>query len=381
MPDSLTARLDRWAREHAGRLDVVLAGSGWLLFGLPSALVAGLPGIALATAAILPLAVRRRYPVAVLGWSIAAFVLQLVVLPVPLPANIAQAFAVYTVAAHVTSLTVRVGALIVAVGGCLAGGLRWSTPPAYLANAIGTAAFLAAFTTLIWTVGNLVRGREINRHRLREATVRLERVAAAREIHDIVAHSLTVVIVQTNGAEYTAAHAESWDRADAAAVLATIGRTARSALAEVRVVIDVLRDADPDEHPEVRVAELRQLVDSVQAAGLRVVLDAEPGAFERLPAAVRFALLRVVREALTNVLKHAGENASAHVTFEQTRQKVRVRVTDDGLGHNENAGSAGRGLGGMRERVRAVGGELSSGPLPGGGFAVDAEIPLPGGNR
>ncbi|HEX8866395.1 MAG TPA: histidine kinase, partial [Lentzea sp.] len=311
--DSLTARLDRWSRENPTRLDVVLAGSGWLLFALTSAWFAGVTGLALATATIAPLAVRRRYPAAVLACSIAAFAVQLLVLPIPLPANIAQAFAVYTVAAHVTSLGVRLCALGVAVCGCLAGSLRWSTPPAYLANALGTAAFLAAFTVLIWTVGNLVRGREINRRLLRGFVAQQERVAAAREIHDIVAHSLTVVIVQTNGAEYAATHAEPWDRADAAAVLATIGQTARSALAEVREVIDVLRDSDPGEHPEARVgaAELRQLVDSVQTAGLSVVLDVAPDAFDRLPAPVRFALVRVVREALTNVLKHAGEDASA----------------------------------------------------------------------
>jgi signal transduction histidine kinase len=356
---------------------VILAGAGWLLFGLTSALVAGWPGLVLATATILPLAVRRRRPVAVLVWVTATFAVQLVALPVPLPANVAQAFAVYTVAAHVTSLWVRLCALGVAVAGCLAGALRWSTPPAYLVNALGTAAFLAAFTTVIWTVGNLVRGREINRHLLREAAAQRERVSAAREIHDVVANSLAVVIVQTTGAEYAAAHAESWDRAEAAAVLATIGRTARSALAEVRGVIDVLRDSD--EQARVGVADLRQLVDSVQAAGLRVGVDIEPGPFDDLPAPVRFAVLRVVREALTNVLKHAGEDASAHVTIEQTPQEVRVRVTDDGLG--TNSGSAGRGLDGMRERVSAIGGELSAGPLPGSGFAVGATIPLTGGHR
>jgi signal transduction histidine kinase len=373
--DSLTARLDRWSREHPGRLDVVLAGSGWLLFGLTSALVAGLPGLALATAAILPLAVRRRYPIAVLSCSIAVFAVQLLVLPVPLPANVAQAFTVYTVAAHVTSSWVRLGTLAVAVGGCLAGGLRWSTPPAYLANAVGTAAFLAAFTTLIWTVGNLVRGREINRRELKAFVAQRERVSAAREIHDVVANSLTVVIVQTNGAEYAATHAETWDRADAAAVLATIGQTARSALAEVRGVIDVLRDSDP--HARVGVAELRQLVDSVRTAGLRVDLEWEPGTFDHLPAPVRFALLRIVREALTNVLKHAGEDASAQVIFQQTPQEVRVRVTDDGVGHHGH--TTGSGLAGMRERLRALGGELSAGPRPGGGFAVDAAVPLGGG--
>ena len=132
--------------------------------------------------------------------------------------------------------------------------------------------------------------------RLEESRVQRERFAAqqqrvsvAREIHDVVAHSLTVVIVQADGAEYAAEHAQPWDRTDAGKVLATIGRTARSALTEVRSVIDVLRETgEPDEPQGARAgaAELRHLIDSVRAAGLPVEVDADPAAFDEIPAPV-----------------------------------------------------------------------------------------------
>lgn len=433
---ALAARLDRWARARPLLVDGSLAGLVWLVFGLLSVLVGGLTGLAVATATIVPLAVRRRQPVALLAWSTAIFGVQLAVLPIPLPANIAQSLVIYTVAAHVASLPVRLCALATALAGCLASGFRWSTEPAYTRNALVIAVFLAVFAGLIWLIGNIVRGRETNMRALGEAYARLEegrrqrvrflaqreRVAAAREIHDIVAHSLTVVIVQADGAEYAAEHARQWDRAEARTALATIARTARTALTEVRGVIDVLRDpeaADDPDGPPVCLADLERLVAAVRAAGLPVEVRADPAVFERAPAAVRFAVLRVVRESLTNVLKHAGAGATARVAVEWTPEAVRVRVTDDGaggpgmaaagpsddsvgtagtgLGSNsagatrpgsDDAGTAGpgsvgaeatgpgHGLGGMRERLRALGGALTAGPRPGGGFGVEAVIPL-----
>jgi signal transduction histidine kinase len=387
----LAARIDHWARSRSLLLDRLIAGSTWLVFGSGSALVAGSVGFVLATATVLPLAVRRRWPTGVLTWSVAMFAVQLVVVRIPLPANIAQALVVYTVAAHVASLPVRLCALGAGVAGSLLGGLRWSTPPEYLANALGTGVFLAVLVVLVWVIGNLVRGRELNTRALREADARLaesrrqrvrylaqqERVSAAREIHDVVAHSLTVVVVQADGAEYATEHAQPWDRADARAVLATIGRTARAALAEVRGVVDMLRDPEVCDDPadvRVGVADLSHLVDEVRAAGLTVVVDADSTAFQESPATVGFALLRVVRESLTNVLKHAGAGATARVAVKRTRAGVRVRVEDDGIGA---AGTEpGHGIEGMRERLRAFGGELAVGPCPGGGFAVEATIPV-----
>ncbi|MFI9837467.1 sensor histidine kinase [Nonomuraea sp. NPDC051941] len=394
----LAARIDQWSREHPRRLDLALTGLMWLVSGLPSAL-AGLPAFLVATAAILPLVVRRRFPAAVLLWSAAVFGVQLMVVPIPLPADLAQAVVVYTVAAHVVSLPIRLLALGAALAGSVLAGLRWSTPPEYLVNVFKNAAVLGILSVLVWVIGNLVRGRQANMSALREASARLEesrlhrerfvvqqqRVAAAREIHDIVAHSLTVVIVQADGAEYAAEHAHPWDRGDAGRVFATIGRTARSALTEVRGVIEVLREADADGPDELRgaglgLAELRQLVDSVRAAGLAVEVEAEPAAFDDVPTAIRFAVLRVVRESLTNVLKHAGPYAAAHVVVARTQGGIMVRVEDDGVGVadaiTDHGSKPGYGLDGMRERLRALGGALEAGPRPGGGFVVDAAIPV-----
>ncbi|MEV6979935.1 histidine kinase [Sphaerisporangium sp. NPDC051017] len=395
----LAARIDQWSREHPRLLDLTLAGLMWLVFGLLSAL-AGLPAFLVATAAILPLAVRRRFPTAVLASSATAFAVQLMVVAIPLPANIAQAIVVYTVAAHVESLPIRLLALGAALAGSVLAGFRWSTPPEYPANVLKNAAVLGILCVLVWVIGNLVRGRQANMAALREARARLEegrlqrerfvaqqrRVIAAREIHDIVAHSLTVVIVQADGAEYAAEHARPWNRGDAGKVFATIGRAARSALAEVRGVIAVLRDADADADgaDESRgagpgVAELRQLVDSVRAAGLAVDADAEPSVFDDVPPAIRFAVLRVIRESLTNVLKHAGPHATAHLLVARTQEGIMVRVKDDGVGVRRAADLAsepGYGLDGMRERLRTLGGVLEAGPRRGGGFVVDAAIPV-----
>ncbi|MFI0793673.1 sensor histidine kinase [Micromonospora rubida] len=393
----LAARLDRWAQARPLLVDGLLAGLIWLVFGLLS-VVAGSTGLIVATATILPLALRRRRPTALLAWSAAVFALQLVVLPIPLPANIAQALVIYTVAAHVASLPVRLCALGTALAGSLAAGFRWSTEPEHTRNALVIAAFLAVFAGLIWLIGNVVRGRETNMRALRKAYAKLEesrrqrerflaqreRVAAAREIHDIVAHSLTVVIVQADGAEYAAEHARPWDRRDARAVLATIARSARTALAEVRDVIDVLRDPEAADDPagaSVGVADLGQLVAAVREAGLPVEVHADPAAFEQTPAAVRFAVLRVVRESLTNVLKHAGAEATARVAVERTPEAVRVHVEDDGAGCAVGvvAAEPGHGLDGMRERLRALDGTLAAGPRPNGGFGVEAIIPIPVG--
>ncbi|MEU7830533.1 histidine kinase [Nonomuraea sp. NPDC049129] len=409
----LAARIDQWSREHPRMLDLTLAGLLWLVLG-PSSALAGLPAFLIGTAAILPLAVRRRFPTAVLAWSAAAFAVQLAVVPIPLPANVAQAIVVYTVAAHVASLPIRLLALGAALVGSVLAGFRWSVPPEYLTNVLKNAVFLGILFVLIWVIGNLVCGRQANMRALREASARLEesrlqreryvaqrkRVVAAREIHDILAHSLTVVIVQADGAEYAAEHARPWDRADAGRAFATIGRTARSALTEVRGVIEVLRDADPDLDGdgagELSGAELGQLVDSVRAAGLAVDVDAEPAVFDDVPTAIRFAVLRVVQESLTNVLKHAGPHATAHVIVARTQEGIMVRVEDDGVGAGARradtiadhvsepadtiadhaSGRSGYGLDGMRERLRALGGVLEAGPRRDGGFVVAAAIPV-----
>jgi signal transduction histidine kinase len=362
----LAARIDRWARSRALFLDRLVAGVGWVLLAPLSGWVAGVAGLLLATGMLLPLAVRRRFPVAGFAWSAGLFAVQLLVVPVPLPANLAQAVAIYTVAAHVPSLGVRLGALLVTVGGGGAAGFRWSTPPDYRANAVAAGAGLAVLSLLVWVIGNLVRGRETNLRALAAGRRQAERLAAAREIHDVVAHSLTVVVVQADAGALAGG-----DRA--VETLETIGRTARTALAEVRGVIDVLREPDDPPPAPIGLADLTHVVTAVRNAGLAVELDADPRGLAAVPPAAGVALLRVVRESLTNVVKHAGAGAAARVTVARAGQNVRVIIEDDGPG-GVASGPGGHGIAGMRERVRAAGGELTAGPVDGGGFRVVATL-------
>jgi signal transduction histidine kinase len=393
----LAARAARWARERPGRLDAVTAGLTWLILGPATVLVAGVTGLSLATLTIAPLAVRRRFPVAVLACVTGAFVLQLLLVPIPLPADAAQAIVLYTVAAHVTSPGVRLTALGLAVAGCLAGGLRWSTPPQQTRNALVIGVTLAVCSVLIWVIGELVRGGRANTAALHEARLQLarqRRVSAAAEIHDIVAHSLTVVIVQADAAAYAAGHSGSWRPADAGTALTTIAGTARVALAEVRGVIEMLHEPEahesethepeahePEAHGPAGVVgsdEVRRLIDSVRAAGLPVRAEV-PDWFDEVPAAIRLAVLRSAREALTNVLKHTGAGTTARLAVERDDGTVRVRIEDDGRPRPAPAGPppSGHGLAGLRERLRGVDGTLVAGPRRGGGFLLEVTIPRP----
>jgi len=217
-----------------------------------------------------------------------------------------------------------------------------------------------------------------------EQAAAAERARIARELHDIVAHHLSVIVLQAAGARASGK--------PAGATLEKIENSARRALAETRSLLGVLRDPDeaPGLAPQPGIGELDALAASVRAAGLPVslVIDGEPGA---LPATVDVSVYRIVQEALTNVLKHAGP-ARADVTIGCAQDAVTIEVTDDGTGQpgNGQAGSGqpenrqpgnespggGHGLAGMRERAAVFGGELAAGPRPGGGFVVRARLPL-----
>jgi signal transduction histidine kinase len=196
-----------------------------------------------------------------------------------------------------------------------------------------------------------------------------ERARIAREMHDIVAHHLSVIVLQAAGARASGKSAE--------ATLEKIENSARQALSETRRLLGVLRD--PDEEiglaPQPGIGDLAALATSVQAAGLPVHLVID-GDLAALPATVDVSVYRIVQEALTNVLKHAGP-ARADVTIGCGLDAVTIEVTDDGTeesGHQAPGG--GHGLAGMRERAAVFGGELAAGPRPGGGYAVRARMPL-----
>jgi signal transduction histidine kinase len=238
-------------------------------------------------------------------------------------------------------------------------------------------AFFGVAVLAVWLLGVFLRGRRDARLLEQRAAdveseamtaVSEERARMARELHDIVSHNLSVVVVQAAGAR-----ASGTDTA----ALEKIERSGREALVEMRRLLGVLREDGnaPNAAPQPGVAQLRELAATVQAAGLPVDLRVE-GPFEQLPAAVSLTVYRIVQEALTNALKHAGA-ATVDVQVSCTPSGVSIDVTDDGRNATENGSSGmGHGLVGMRERVALFGGELRVGPRPGGGYAVAARLPL-----
>ena len=202
-----------------------------------------------------------------------------------------------------------------------------------------------------------------------EQAAAAERARIARELHDIVAHHLSVIVLQAAGARASGRPAE--------ATLEKIENSARQALAETRRLLGVLRDPDEETGlaPQPGIGDLDALAASVRAAGLPVNLVID-GDLAALPAAVDVSVYRIVQEALTNVLKHAGP-ARADVTIGCAQDAVTIEVTDDGTAEpGDQAPAGGHGLAGMRERAAVFGGELAAGPRPGGGFAVRARLPL-----
>ena len=387
-----TARLYAWSRRHPDLLDAVLAASLFLTVGLLSAVVAGWPGFAVGALLTLPLAFRRRWPVAVFASTVVVSLLQVALISQPLPADVVPPFVLYTVAAHVTQRWVRAAAVAAGVLACVVGPWRWAAAAGGPRSAVGLGLALAVFLAVLWLLGDLVRAREGTMARLHEANEALardrdqrdqlvaerERLAVARDVHDVVAHSLSVVVVQADGASYAAEHADRWTRDEAVAALTAIGETARGALAETRRVVGVLREdsGHADAATEPGLADSDRLVSAVRSAGVPVRATLPDSAPDDVAAEVQLAAYRVVQEGLTNVLKHAGADARGEVLVERVPGGLRVTVADDGLGGSAPSDGPGSGLTGMRERVAAAGGQLVAGPRTRGGYAVTATLPL-----
>ena len=205
----------------------------------------------------------------------------------------------------------------------------------------------------------------------RQSEVQAERVRIARELHDVLAHSLSQINVQAG----VGLHLMEKQPEQAAAALASIKETSKTALDEVRSVLGVLRAEDPDAPlvPEPDLSRLAGLAASVTSQGVEVELDNRLG---EVPQATGLAVYRIVQESLTNVVRHAHA-ATVLVELNETASHYTVTVTDDGTGpagrpHDD---SGGRGLLGMHERAELLGGTLAAGPLPGGGFRVAASLP------
>ncbi|MEU0796513.1 sensor histidine kinase [Amycolatopsis sp. NPDC005961] len=255
--------------------------------------------------------------------------------------------------------------------------------------------FLAFGIALCWTLGEFVGARraydvevearlhllETERDQATRIAVAEERGRIARELHDVVAHAVSVMVVQADGASYAIeSNPELARRA-----LQTISETGRGALGELRRLLDVLRSDDADGEPRVPQPDahaLAELADRMRTAGVPVEL--ETNELGDLPAGVSLGIYRIVQESLTNTLKHAGRGATASVRVHRTGDLVEVQVSDDGAGRIPQltpAGSSqrlpgGNGLIGMRERAHVYGGTLDVGPAPGGGWQVRAALPV-----
>ncbi len=244
------------------------------------------------------------------------------------------------------------------------------------ANGVGWLhlALVAGWLLLVLTVSEVVRVRReqsAEQQRLaQEASERQaseQRLQLAQELHDVLAHNISLINVQAS----VALHLLDEHPDQARPALATIKHASHDALGELRTALDVLRNgADAPLAPAPHLSELGTLVDGVRAGGLEVRF--EPGTSPGpLPAPVELAAYRIVQEALTNVTRHAhARRAEVRLTY---GDELRVEVSDDGIG-----GSAlpGNGIAGMRERAEALGGVLEAGPRPGGGFRVVARLPV-----
>jgi signal transduction histidine kinase len=199
----------------------------------------------------------------------------------------------------------------------------------------------------------------------------VERARIAREMHDSVAHHLTIIVALSDGALRAVTRAPE----EAASAIRDVAGTARQALTETRRLLGVLRtDSGPEpRQPLPGLADLESLLGHVRAAGLPVRYE-RSGSAADLPPAIQLAVFRLVQEALTNTMKHAGPGASAAVRLQLTAAEVRVDVEDDGVSPSPKSAAGGGGLIGMRERISAYGGDLDFGPRDPRGWRVTARL-------
>ncbi|MFJ8253190.1 sensor histidine kinase [Streptomyces sp. NPDC094466] len=340
-------------------------------------------------------ALRRRAPERMLLLAILVGVVQLVFDVRPGIADFAMLVITYTVATVGERWASRL-ALVCSLSAAALSQLRWeaepggSWPQVVFVTIIMTVPFVLA-----WVLGDSLRTRRAYFDQLEERAARLERereaqskvaVAAerariARELHDVVAHNVSVMVVQADGAAYVMDTAP--DQAKQA--LETISSTGRQALAEMRRLLGVLRTGDAPESgeyvPQPDVEQIEDLVAQVRQTGLAVDFKVE-GTPRPLPSGVELTAYRVVQEALTNTRKHGGPDAGASVRLVYFDDGLGLLIEDDGRGaahelyEDGGADGAGHGMIGMRERVGMVGGTLDAGPRPGGGFRISALLPL-----
>ncbi|GAA4595465.1 sensor histidine kinase [Planotetraspora phitsanulokensis] len=391
MVGTVFGRPRAWARRHPVLIDSVtispvvlfclatvpnFSDARWLggsRVGMPA-------GVFLTLALLAPLMLRRKYPREVFAAvALVSFGQWLGGLS-ELPANIAVLVAMYGVAARCTAPWAVAAGLVAELGLALA----QSRYTAFEPNAFAS---MSVFVIAIWITGiyantrrryveGLVeRAERAERERDQQAQIAAaaERTRIARELHDVVAHNVSVMVVQADGAGY----AIDSDPEQARRAVQAISATGRTALAEMRRLVGVLRqegDHTQEYAPQPGVAQLGDLVKQVGGSGLSIDFTVS-GVPQALPEGEQLVIYRIVQEALTNTLKHGGPGARAMVDMTYGRGEVVLRISDDGRGAAAIESEGGHGLVGMRERAAMYGGSIDAGPKAGGGFQVLARIP------
>jgi signal transduction histidine kinase len=388
----LARRPVRWIREHPFAADATLAAlltALALVVHFTTSEIDGKPAhaptwwtVALVVLATLPVMFRRRNPVLTLvvvltgqllceGWHVFG------------ATWLAVLVAVYSVGAH-TEGRRRARAIVAALVVVLADGtVAVATGDLTLVDGIAALGMLTAAYVLgdnlrrrrqhLESLADRAERAERERDLLARERVAEERNRIARELHDIVAHSVSVMVIQASAARRNLANRPD----EATALLENVERTGRQTMDELRQVLGVLRDEGDGEPPAVPLPTLGDLPALVENVGGLPVRLAVTGVPDRVPAGVAVSVFRIVQEAVTNANRHAGPGATIDVRVACTASDVEVVVSDDGRGASALTGDvAGYGLVGMHERATAAGGSFSAGPRRGGGWRVSATIPF-----
>ncbi len=392
MENTLDSSGDR-LRRHPFAVDVALAGAVWffaVLLPVGTYWDSRVSSFLIGTLLVVPLAWRRRAPVPAGAAVVAVGLLELVFVPQFLAANVAVLMTVYALAAYAPRWAAQAGLGTGLLGALLAAARYWSD---LASSVLPTALAIGVSVVAAWALGNLRRARlqqmaaleeraqllELERDQEMRLAATTERARIARELHDVVAHSLSVVIAQADGGRY----AGKADPTAATDALEAIAATGRQALTDMRSLLGVLREGGGEEYaPQPDVAAIPALVEDVRASGLDVdlIVEGEP---QPLPAGPQLAAYRIVQESLTNVLKHAGPASRAWVRLQWRPDALELSILDDGRGasaalisaHGTSPDGNGQGLRGMQERAQLHRGRLEAGPRHGGGFGVHAALP------
>jgi signal transduction histidine kinase len=362
---------------------VFLVGSTRPAYGIPVWVA-----YVLALVSTMPAAARRLWPLPVLGVVLAGSVAAMAIGTGQDP-SVAVALVLYVVGLRYprrTSVAVLVGVLAGTAAGVVAGGAALG-----FGEAGGVAARVASQAVLLaagWVIGVAVREQRAYTAGVREQAERRvqaqlaearhavaeERLRIAWEMHDVVAHSLSLIAMQAGVGNYVAGARPE----EAARTLASIEATSRAAMREMRRLVSVLRDDQdrPELAPAPGLVDVGQLITGTADAGVRVQLEVR-GTQRTVPSGADLAAYRIIQEALTNVVKHA-QTTESRVVVTYADDAICLEITDDGHGAPADSATAGAGHGiaGMAERVSLFGGEFHAGPLPGRGFRVAARLPL-----